>query len=69
MADKVVYLTKDFIDKTPEGEILDKLTYASPSQLSELITIVLNENRFKTSKLGVRANRRENEVVSRNIID
>lgn len=23
--DKVVYLTKDFIDKTPEGEILDKL--------------------------------------------
>ena len=23
--DKVVYLTEDFIDKTPEGEVLDKL--------------------------------------------
>tara|TARA_B100001093_G_scaffold466030_1_gene484148 strand:+ start:924 stop:1157 length:234 start_codon:yes stop_codon:yes gene_type:complete len=23
--DKVVYLTKDFIDKTPEGEVLDLL--------------------------------------------
>ena len=23
--DKVQYLTKDFIDKTPEGEVLDKL--------------------------------------------
>jgi DNA-directed RNA polymerase subunit N (RpoN/RPB10) len=23
--EKVIYLTKDFIDKTPEGEILDKL--------------------------------------------
>jgi DNA-directed RNA polymerase I, II, and III subunit RPABC5 len=23
--DKVVYLTKEFIDKTPEGEVLDKL--------------------------------------------
>lgn len=23
--DKVIYLTKEFIDKTPEGEVLDKL--------------------------------------------
>lgn len=23
--DKVVYLTEDYIDKTPEGEVLDKL--------------------------------------------
>jgi len=23
--DKVLYLTQDFIDKTPEGEVLDKL--------------------------------------------
>jgi DNA-directed RNA polymerase I, II, and III subunit RPABC5 len=23
--DKVIYLTEDFIDKTPEGEVLDKL--------------------------------------------
>ena len=48
---------------------LDKLTYASPAQLSELITIVLNENRRKTSKLGVRSNRTSNEVVSRNVLD
>jgi hypothetical protein len=64
-----IILQQAKIDEVSVGEILDKLTYASPSQLSELITIVLNENRFKTSKLGVRANRRENEVVSRNIID
>ena len=24
-SEKVIYLTKDFVDKTPEGEILDKL--------------------------------------------
>ena len=23
--DKVIYLTKEFVDKTPEGEVLDKL--------------------------------------------
>tara|TARA_B110000967_G_scaffold170746_1_gene180900 strand:+ start:6434 stop:6667 length:234 start_codon:yes stop_codon:yes gene_type:complete len=23
--DKVIYLTKDYIDKTPEGEVMDKL--------------------------------------------
>ena len=50
-------------------EILDKITYADPAQLSELITIVLNANRYKSSKLGVRQNRTTKDTVSRNILD
>ena len=64
-----IILQQAKIDEVSVGEILDKLTYASPAQLSELITIVLNENRHKTSKLGVRSNRTSNEVVSRNVLD
>ena len=50
-------------------EILDKLTGASEVQLSELITIVLNANRYKSSRLGVRQTLTTKETVSRNIID
>ena len=50
-------------------EILDKLTYADPAQLSELITIILNANRYKSSRLGVRQTLVTKETVSRNIID
>ena len=49
--------------------ILDKLTYASPAQLSELITIVLNANRYKSSRLGVRQTLTAKDTVSRNILD
>ena len=49
--------------------VLDKLTYASPAQLSEVITIVLNANRYKSSRLGVRQTLTTKETVSRNIID
>ena len=57
------------IDSITPQEILDKLTYASPAQLSELITIVLNANRYKSSRLGVRQTLTTKETVSRNIID
>ena len=57
------------IDSIKPQEILDKLTYADPAQLSELITIILNANRYKSSRLGVRQTLITKETVSRNIID
>ena len=57
------------IDDIKPQEILDKLTYATPALLSELITIILNANRYKSSRLGVRKTLASKETVSRNIID
>jgi hypothetical protein len=64
-----VILTQSKIDNVKPQEILDKLTYADPALLSELITIILNANRYKSSKLGVRQTLSTNVTVSRNIID
>jgi hypothetical protein len=57
------------IDNIKPQQILDKLTYATPALLSELITIILNANRYKSSRLGVRKTLATKETVSRNIID
>ena len=64
-----IILQQAKIDSVSPQEILDKLTYADPVQLSELITIVLNANRYKSSRLGVRQTRTTKETVSRNILD
>ena len=64
-----VILSQAKIDSINPQELLDKLTRASPVQLSELITIVLNANRYKSSRLGVRQTLTTKETVSRNIID
>ena len=64
-----VILSQAKIDNMRPQEILDQLTYASPAQLSELITIILNAIRYKSSRLGVRQNLTTKETVSRNIID
>ena len=64
-----VILAQAKIDSITPQEILDKLTYASPAQLSELITIVLNANRYKSSRLGVRQTLTAKDTVSRNILD
>jgi len=64
-----VILTQAKIDNIKPQEILDKLTYADPALLSELTTIILNANRYKSSRLGVRQTLTTNETVSRNIID
>ena len=64
-----VILQQAKIDSVPVTQILDLLTEASPAQLSELITVVLNANRFKTSRLGVRNTKNSKEIISRNIID
>ena len=65
----IAILSQAKIDNVKPGEILDIVGNANPVQLDELVTIILNANRFKTSRLGVRQNRSTRETVSRNIID
>ena len=62
-------LSQAKIDDIKPQQILDQLTYAEPALLSELITIILNANRYKSSRLGVRQTLATKETVSRNIID
>lgn len=64
-----VILQQAKIDGINPQEILDQLTRATPVQLSELITVVLNANRYKSSRLGVRNTRTQKTFVSRNILD
>ena len=64
-----VILAQAKIDKISPLEILDKLNNASEIQLSELITLILNANRYKSSRLGVRQTLVTKELVSRNILD
>jgi hypothetical protein len=69
-AEEIAYviLQQSKIDSVPVTQILDLLGQSSPVQLSELITVVLNANRFKTSRLGVRNTKSTKDVVSRNIV-
>ena len=62
-------LSQAKIDDIKPQKILDQLTYATPALLSELMTIILNANRYKSSRLGVRKTLITKETVSRNIID
>jgi hypothetical protein len=64
-----VILSQAKIDNIKPQQILDQLTKASPVLLSELVTIILNANRYKSSRLGVRQTLTTKETVSRNIID
>jgi hypothetical protein len=64
-----VILQQAKIDSVPAQQILDSLTKASPTQLSELISVILNANRYKSSRLGVRSSRTSSEFASRNILD
>ena len=62
-------LSQAKIDNIKPQQILDQLTYATPALLSEVITIILNANRYKSSRLGVRKTLAAKETVSRNIIN
>ena len=64
-----VIMAQAKIDSISPQEILDKLTSASDVQLSQLITLILNANRYKSSRLGVRQTLATKELVSRNILD
>ena len=62
-------LSQAKIDNVRPQEILNSLTNADPVLMSELITIILNANRYKSSRLGVRQTLTTKDTVSRNIID
>ena len=64
-----IILQQAKIDSVPVGEILDQLTYSNPAQLSELVSTILNPNRYKSSRLGVRNTRKVKDSVSRNIVE
>ena len=51
------------------AESTDKLSGTTDVQLSEILTIILNANRYKSSKLGVRQTLNTKDTVSRNILD
>ena len=70
-AESITYaiLSQAKIDNIKPQQILEQLTYATPALLSELMTIILNANRYKSSRLGVRKTLATKETVSRNIID
>ena len=64
-----IILQQAKIDSVPVTKILDQLTYANPAQLSELTSTILNANRYKSSRLGVRNTRSVKDAVSQNIVD
>lgn len=64
-----IILQQAKIDSVSSQSLLDSLTRASPAQLSDLISTILNANRYKTSRLGVRTQRTARDSVSRNILD
>ena len=64
-----IILQQAKIDSVPVGKILDELTYSNPAKLSKLVSTILNANRYKSSRLGVRNTKTIKDVVSRNIVD
>ena len=64
-----VILQQARIDNISSQAILDILTDASPVVLSELVTVILNANRYKSSRLGVRKQRSVDSFVSKNVVD
>jgi hypothetical protein len=64
-----VILSQAKIDNIKSQEVLDKLSGITDVQLSEILTIILNANRYKSSKLGVRQTLNTKDTVSRNILD
>lgn len=64
-----VILAQAKIDQVNPQEVLDKLSGVSDAELSEIMTIILNANRYKSSRLGVRQTLTTKDTVSRNILD
>ena len=64
-----VILAQAKIDQVNPQEVLDKLSGVSDAELSEIMTIILNANRYKSSRLGVRQTLATKDTVSRNILD
>ena len=64
-----IILKQAVIDGVHSQSILDSLSKSSAVELSQLLALVINSNRYKTSRLGLRDQKISNSLVSRNIID
>ncbi len=63
-----IMLRQAKIDDINTQEVLDKLGTASPLQLSEVVQMVLNASRYKSSRLGTRETKKSKDIISRNIV-
>ena len=62
-----IILRQAKIDNVPVFEILQSLSKVAPVTLSQLVTEILNSNRYKTSVLGFRNERTTLDHITRNI--
>ena len=62
-------LSQAKIDNIKPQQILDQLSYASPTLLSKILTKILNANRYKSSRKKKKKTLTTRETVSRNIRD
>ena len=62
-----IILRQSKIDNVPVFEVLDTLGTVTSAQLSQLVTEILNTNRYKTSVLGYKNPRTTQDHISRNI--
>ena len=64
-----VMLAQAKIDNVSPQAVIDKMLGSTDAELSEIITILLNANRYRSSRLGVRQTLNTKDTVSRNILD
>ena len=62
-----IILRQAKIDNVPVFEILQSLSKVAPVTLSQLVTEILNSNRYKTSVLGFRNERTTLDHITRNL--
>ena len=63
-----IILQQAKIDDINSQEVLDKLGDENPATLNEVVTMIFNANRFKSSALGSRSKKITKDFVSRNIL-
>jgi hypothetical protein len=69
-AEEIAYvvLQQSKIDGVPVNQLLDLLSQTSQAELSQVMALILNNNRYKTSKVGVRNAPSSRDTVARNVI-
>lgn len=64
-----IMLRQAKIDDVNTQEVLGKLGTASPIQLSEIVQMILNASRYRSSRLGSRETKKSKDIISRNIVE
>ena len=64
-----IMLRQAKIDDVNTQEVLDKLGTASPIQLSEIVQMILNSSRYRSSRLCSRETKKSKDIISRNIVE